>query len=180
MGEFANPCDNPLETVKAPRHDVPPRIGSSEWYRELVPFGVQRQELESKLDSAIDGRAGEELDPHCVSFFAALSVERGALWLLLHELRPGHAALMYLRQVWLGLDDGDARERRWFVRQYASMLLHGGEDVRSSAQYSLWVDFFESAESEVSFVFHRLLGELPRSAWVLLLADTGPIPWAVK
>ena len=59
------------------------------------------------------------------------------------------------------------------------MLVHGRREVVESAQYGLWVDFFESPD-EVTTVFPALLAQVPREHWGAILDPSGPVPWDLK
>jgi hypothetical protein len=59
------------------------------------------------------------------------------------------------------------------------MLFHGPQPVAESAEYGLWVDYFETP-SDAPQVFQGLAEQLPRSHWPRLLSAAGPVPWAAK
>ncbi|NDU71298.1 hypothetical protein GWI34_01490 [Actinomadura sp. DSM 109109] len=149
----------------------PPPIGCSEWNRELAGIGLDRSSVDDDVDAALED--GGEFDPHVLDF--GTGAESAAVWILLHQRFPSYGCLMYLRMCW---SNGDRVLQDWIVRQFAAMLVHGPGPVAESAEYGLWVDFFES--SEASHVFAALTLQLPRDHWGRLISGAGPVSWEAK
>jgi hypothetical protein len=80
---------------------------------------------------------------------------------------------MYVAHVW---DRAGRSLKEWIVTQYAE-LIAGTEAQREAAMYSLWVDYFE-VPKRAAFVFPRLLAQVQQRD--VLLASSGPVPWAGK
>ncbi|MBG6086351.1 hypothetical protein [Actinomadura viridis] len=153
----------------------PPRIGTPRWDRELADIGLDRRRVDDDVDLALETTdARDEFDPHGVNLLGT-HAETAAAWVLLHERFPSYGILMYLRMCW---SNGDHALKDWIVRQFAAMLMHGPEPVAESAEYGLWVDYFESPEA--SQVFTALTLQLPRSHWDRLISGAGPVPWEAK
>ncbi|HEU4406382.1 MAG TPA: hypothetical protein VFS43_14040 [Polyangiaceae bacterium] len=105
-----------------------------------------------------------------------------AFWVAFHQRAPGYGAMMHLRQVFLDARRGGraaAKVGAWVVRQIAAMVAFGPGEVRKSALYGLAVDYFED-QTDATYVFTRLVAQLPREAWGALLPVTGPVPWRDK
>ncbi|MFC4012494.1 hypothetical protein ACFOY2_35025 [Nonomuraea purpurea] len=158
------------------RRSTPPKIGGFEWDRELAALGVDRAVVDEELGWVLDGRSTAEVDPHSVYFDSVPAGVVAATWVLLHQEQPSYGTLMYLQFVW---SDADEYLRAWIVRQFAAMLVHGPPPVAESAEYGLWVDYFETP-SDAREVFPSLAGQLPHSHWPRLLSAAGPVPWTVK
>src|SRR3954471_16867655 len=155
-----------------PRRSTPPKIGSYKWNLELSAIGVRRDDVDEQLSWALSDK--EQLDPHSLNISGKPAVH-AAFWVLYHQTRPSYTALMYLRHRWFDASQG---LRTWMVWQYAAMLCHGPGPVAESAEYGLWVDYFE--RSEAAEVFTTLMVLLPHDRWHRLLSAAGPIPWAAK
>jgi hypothetical protein len=136
---------------------------------------VDRAVIDATLSQTLAARRTAEVDPHGMGMLGN-PAERVAQWILLHQSYPSYAALMFIRPIW---SEADQTLRRWIVRQFAAMLLHGPQPVAKSGEYGLWVDYFETP-SDAPEVFGRLTTQLPHSGWHRLLSAAGPVPWAVK
>jgi len=153
----------------------PPRIGTPACDRELAAIGLERRRVDADVECVPEtADATSEFDPHGLNLFGT-HAENAAAWVLLHQRYPSYGILMYLRMCW---SYGDDALRDWIVRQFAAMLMHGTEPVAASAEYGLWVDYFESREA--SQVFTALTLQLPRSRWDRLIGNAGPVPWEAK
>ncbi|MGI5420083.1 hypothetical protein [Actinomadura luteofluorescens] len=151
----------------------PPPIGTPGWDRELAGIGLDRPQVDAGVDQALESAAGDQFDPHDLEL--ETDAESAAVWVLLHQRFPSYGILVYLRMCW---SDGDHVLQNWVVRQLAAMLTHGPGPVAESAEYGLWVDYFESPE--VSQVFTALASQMPRSHWECLISGAGPVPWDAK
>ncbi|MFI0448311.1 hypothetical protein [Actinomadura sp. 6N118] len=153
----------------------PPLIGTFRWDRELVDIGLDRLRVDADVDLVLETTdAHDEFNPHGLNLLGT-DAENAAAWVLLHQMFPSYGILMYLRMCWL---HGDHVLQDWIVRQFAAMLMHGPGPVAESAEYGLWVDYFESREA--SRVFTALTLQLPRSHWDRLISGAGPVPWEAK
>ncbi|MBE1587178.1 hypothetical protein ACFPOI_02000 [Nonomuraea angiospora] len=153
----------------------PPRIGSPEWDRELANIGLDRRGGDADVDAVLATTdAHGEFDPHGLNLFGT-DAEIAADWVLLHQRFPSYGILMYLRMCW---SRGDHALQDWILRQFAAMLMYGPAPVADSAEYGLWVDYFESPEA--SQVFTALTLQLPQSHWDRLISGAGPVPWDAK
>ncbi|MGW2313267.1 hypothetical protein [Actinomadura luteofluorescens] len=152
----------------------PPPIGTPGWDRELAGIGLDRPQVDAGVDQALESvAAGDQFDPHDLEL--ETDAESAAVWVLLHQRFPSYGILVYLRMCW---SDGDHVLQNWVVRQLAAMLTHGPGPVAESAEYGLWVDYFESPE--VSQVFTALASQMPRSHRECLISGAGPVPWDAK
>ena len=153
----------------------PPPIGSAEWDRELANIGLDRPGVDADVNAVLATTdAHSEFDPHGLNLFGT-DAEIAADWVLLHQWFPSYGILMYLRMCW---SHGDHALQDWIVRQFAAMLMYGPAPVADSAEYGLWVDYFESPEA--SQVFTALTLQLPGSHWDRLISGAGPVPWDAK
>jgi hypothetical protein len=157
---------------------TPPPLESDAWYDELAALGVSR----AALDAVWAERVPDPTllpSPHELKTPEGPALLKMAFWLRYHQHAPGYAALMQLRMdAWLTGDLADAAHA-WAVKQFAAMLLHGPQDVRDSADYGLWVDYFE-VPADAAVMFPGLLAHIPVASWGPLLSHSGPVPWAVK
>ncbi|SNR26713.1 hypothetical protein [Actinomadura mexicana] len=152
----------------------PPPIGTPRWDRELAAIELDRPSVDADVEPVLQNAdARDEFDPHTLDFGS--DAESAAIWVLLHQRFPSYGILMYLRMCW---SSGDHALRDWIVRQFAAMLIHGPSPVAESAEYGLWVDYFESPEA--SQVFTALALQMPRSHWGCLISGAGPVPWEAK
>jgi hypothetical protein len=156
----------------SPRRSTPPKIGGYKWNLELSAIGVRRADVDEQLSWALSN--ADQFDPHSLNIIGKPAVH-AVFWVLYHQVRPSYAALMYLRHTWF---DASRGLRDWIVWQYAAMLRHGPDPVAKSAEYGLWVDYFE--RSEAAEVFASLMRLLPHDRWHRLLSAAGPVPWAAK
>ncbi|WP_329086448.1 hypothetical protein OG979_26130 [Actinomadura citrea] len=152
----------------------PPRIGTPGWDRELAGIGLDRPSVDASVDHVVEAADGHDaFDPHALDLGS--DAESAAVWVLLHQRFPSYGVLMYLRMCW---SSGDHVLQDWIVRQFAAMLTHGPDPVAESAEYGLWVDYFESPEA--SQVFTALALQMPRSHRGRLISGAGPVPWEAK
>lgn len=153
----------------------PPRIGTPDWDRELAGIGLDRPDVDADVDDVLEpaDAARDEFDPHALDL--GVDAERAAVWVLLHQRFPSYGILMYLRMCW---SNGDPALQDWIVRQFAAMLMHGPGPVAESAEYGLWVDYFETPEAPR--VFTALASQMPRAHWERLISGAGPVPWDAK
>ncbi|MEV0661012.1 hypothetical protein ACIBI3_10380 [Actinomadura luteofluorescens] len=152
----------------------PPPIGTPGWDRELAGIGLDRPDVDAEVDVALESvDLHGQFDAHALDL--GEDAESAAVWVLLHQGSPSYGILMYLRMCW---SNGDHVLQDWIVRQFAAMLLHGPGPVAESAEYGLWVDYFEMPEA--SQVFAALASQMPRSQWEGLISGAGPVPWDAK
>ncbi|MFD0856779.1 hypothetical protein ACFQ07_31390 [Actinomadura adrarensis] len=152
----------------------PPRIGTPRWDWELADMGLDRRNVDADVDCVLETTDAPDFDPHALNLLGT-HAESAAAWVLLHQRFPSYGILMYLRMCW---SHGEHALQDWIVRQFAAMLMHGPDPVAESAEYGLWVDYFESPEA--SQVFTALTLQLPRSHWDRLISCAGPVPWDAK
>ena len=155
------------------RHWPRPAIGSEWWWDLVRRLGVDRREVEAALDITGDGTDRASVDPHDVRPPDSPAA-RAVTYLALYPDVPTYATLMYVVHTW---SRAGRSLKEWIVAQYATIL--DGDDARlhEAALYSLWVDYFE-VPARAAFVFPRLVKACARIEE--LLANSGPVPWAVK
>ena len=102
-------------------------------------------------------------------------------WLLFHQDYPSYAALMNLRHdVWWAARELERHDlQAWLMRQYASMIVHGPDEVRESAWYSLGVDYFEDTRDS-ALVLPRLSEALGSFYWGQLTRKSLCAGWPGK
>jgi hypothetical protein len=165
----------PSARVKRPasrRHWPLTRIGEPSWWRQVSQLRVSRDDVERALDDAAPGGDRTKITPHAVRP-GGRPAEHAATYILLATYIPEYATMMYVPHVWRR---ANRSLKEWVVAQYAA-LITGTDREREAAMYSLWVDYFE-VPGRAEFVFPRLLKQVSQRD--VLLANSGPVPWATK